>query len=181
MKKIIRYKHTASQVTLPRFRLPLKLRPASAIWLSFTLSCRHLHLLPYGTPTSSSCCHIEAYPSGPPIFCVVLCFDNSVLCMNNFVLCFRNFVMCFENFFCVSQILCCVSRILLFVVFADMGHRSKVLKNTYKYILSSENWGGWKHWVTRTLLQVIMQPWRTTISLRWNWSWTGQRKQLNSF
>ena len=63
VKRIIRYKHTVSQVILPRSRLPLKLRLASGIWLSFILSCRHLHLLPYWTPTSSSCCRIEAYPS----------------------------------------------------------------------------------------------------------------------
>ena len=94
----------------------LTVRLASGIWLSVTYKHqKHLNKPssppPYWTPASFLCPRTEAYPSGPPIFCVVsiiLCCVSVILCCVSTTLCCVSIILC-----CVLVILCCVSAILL--------------------------------------------------------------------
>ena len=59
---------------------------------------------------------------------------------------FRSFSFLFHKYCVVFQEYYCL-------LCADMGHPSKVIKNTYKHILASENCSGRKRRVTRNTLK----------------------------
>ena len=69
------------------------------------------------TPASFPSSRTEAYPSGPPIFCVVsiiLCCVSVILCCVSTILCCVSTTLCSVSIIlcCVSTTLCCVSIIL---------------------------------------------------------------------